>query len=117
MRAVLLISHGSRSPETKKEIVALVDRLRTRSGEIIEFAFLELEHPDIPQGVDLCAAQGVSELVILLNFLNSGRHVDQDIPFIVKSCQAKYPQIKFSITKPIGQHPKIDDLFLSLLST
>lgn len=116
MKAVLLISHGSRSPETKREVSSLVVRLRQRmTGGIVEFAFLELESPSIPEGIDLCVQKGADEIVVLLNFLNSGRHVDVDIPEIVRNAQAKHLPIKISITKPVGQHPKIEDLFFDLL--
>jgi sirohydrochlorin ferrochelatase len=116
MKAVLLISHGSRSAETKKEVMDLVGRLRQRrAADIVECAFLELEAPSIPEGIDLCVAQGAREVVVLLNFLNSGRHVDQDIPEIVRQAQVKHPTVKISVTRPVGQHPKIEDLFLDLL--
>ena len=116
MKAVLLISHGSRSAETKKEVVDLVERLRhRRAADIVDFAFLELESPSIPEGIDLCIQKGAGEVIVLLNFLNSGRHVDSDIPRIVDELRLKHPRVKISITKPVGQHPKIDDLFLDLL--
>ncbi len=116
MKAVLLISHGSRSPETKKEVADLVERLRLRrAADIVEFAFLELEEPSIPGGIDICVQKGAKEIVVLLNFLNSGRHVDQDVPRIVNEAGVKYPGVRISITKPVGQHPKIEDLFLDLL--
>ncbi len=116
MKAVLLISHGSRSPETKREVQDLVERLRRRRAvDIVEFAFLELEDPDIPGGIDICVKKGAEEIVVLLNFLNSGRHVDVDVPHIVEEAQARHPKVKMSITKPVGQHPRIEELFLDLL--
>ncbi len=116
MKAVLLISHGSRSSQTKKEISGLVERLRRLNvAEIIEFAFLELESPNIPDGIDLCVKKGATNVVVLLNFLNSGRHVDVDIPAIIADAKIKYPKINISITKPVGQHPGIEALFVDLL--
>src|SRR5258708_24361167 len=105
MKSVLLVSHGSRSPKTKEEISLLAGQLRQRlTGTIVEFAFLEIEAPNIPQGIELCVSQGAQTVVVALNFLNSGRHVDEDIPAIVAAAQKKYPDIKFSISKPVGQH-------------
>jgi len=127
--AVLLVSHGSRSPKTKKEISVLVNILRQRlpqelkechsreSGNpIVEFAFLEIESPGIPEGIDRCVSQGATVVVVALNFLNAGRHVDEDIPAIVLAAQKKYPQVKFAISKPIGQHAQIPDLFIDLIN-
>ncbi len=116
MRAVLFISHGSRSSKTKEEVVDLVQTLKFKTGiEIFEFAFLEIETPSIPQGLDLCVQKGASQVMVLLNFLNSGRHVNNDIPAIVREAQRKYPQVRFSISQPIGQHVKMADLFVDLI--
>ncbi len=117
MKAVLLVSHGSRSAKTKEEVLELISVLKSRSGvSIFECAFLELEHPGIPDGIDLCVNKGARDIVILLNFLNSGRHVNTDIPEIVKESAGRHPNVKLSITGPVGQHPKIADLFLDLLN-
>jgi len=116
MKAILLVSHGSRSPKTKEEISVLVNVLRQRMPQsIVEFAFLEIESPNIPEGVDICASQGATQIIVALNFLNAGRHVDEDIPVIVHAAQKKYPQIKFVITKSIGQHLQIPNLFIDLI--
>ncbi len=118
MKAVLLISHGSHSPKTKDEVIALIKRLKSLSRvEIFEYAFLEIESPSIPQGIDHCVRQGAREVIILLNFLNSGRHVNEDIPRIVSEAKQKYPNVKIKITPPVGQHPKIDELFVELINS
>ena len=116
-KAILLVSHGSRSPKTKEEIIVLVNSLSHRlSGIIVEYAFLEIESPSISEGIDNCVSKGATEVIVTLNFLNAGRHVDEDIPVIVRTAQEKYPHIKLSITKPIGQHPKISNLFIDLIN-
>ncbi len=116
MKAVLLVSHGSRSSKTKEEVVDLVQTLKLKTGvETVEFAFLEIEKPSIPEGIDLCVQKGANQVIVLLNFLNSGRHVDNDIPAIVKEAQRKYPQVHLSISQPIGQHAKIADLFVDFI--
>ena len=117
MKAVLLVSHGSRSPKTKEEITRLAAILRQRfPGVLVAYAFLEIESPSIPEGIDQCVAQGAQSVVVTLNFLNSGRHVDQDIPAIVQASEKKYPHIRFSISKPVGQHTQIPDLFVDLIN-
>ncbi len=116
MRAALLISHGSHSPKAKKEIIHLLQEIKARSGfEILEYAFLEIAKPTILQGIDRCVRQGADTITILLNFLNSGKHVDQDIPKLIKEARARYPDVNFRITPPIGQHRKIRELFLDFL--
>lgn len=116
MKSVLLVSHGSRISETKTEVARFVNVLKEKSGlPIFEYAFLEIESPSIPQGIDICVQKGATEVVILLNFLNAGRHVDLDIPRIVKEAREKYPGVKFTMTKPMGQQAEIVDLFLEMI--
>ncbi len=117
MKAALIISHGSHSPKTKIEVQALVASLRKVSPiPIWEYAFLEIESPNIPDGIKLCVEQGAHEITILLNFLNSGKHVDMDIPAIVGMEGKKYPQVKLKISPPVGQHPHITQLFMDILN-
>jgi sirohydrochlorin cobaltochelatase len=116
MKAVLIISHGSRSAKTKEEVRELIAKLKPlTSVALIECAFLELESPLIPQGIELCVSRGATEIIILLNFLNSGRHVDVDIPGIVEESRKKFPAVTITITQPVGQHEGIAKLFADML--
>ena len=116
MKAVLFISHGSRLAQTENEVRAFVDHLKSQSDiSIFEYAFLEIAEPSIPQGIDICVEQGATKIVILMNFLNTGKHVDKDIPRIVNEARAKHAEVQFHITKPIGQHDQISHLFLDLI--
>lgn len=116
MKAVVLVSHGSQSPMARAEVEELGRQLRQRlSGVIVEMAFLEIESPDIPTGIARCVQQGADEIVVLLNFLNSGQHAGVDIPKIVNEAKNKYPKVHFRLTKPIGQHERLIDLFLDLI--
>ncbi len=117
MKAVLLVSHGSRSSKTKEEVIELVKVLKFKTGvDVFEFAFLEIESPSIPEGLEICVQKGAKQIVVLLNFLNSGRHVNNDIPAIVQEAKAKYPDVEFSISQPVGQHERIADLFVDLIN-
>lgn len=118
MNAVLLISHGSQSPKTKIEIDELVSRLKSKSGvPIMHYAFLEIESPSIPEGIDQCVRDGAKNIVVLLNFLNAGRHVDEDIPRIIREARQKYPDTHIRLTPPVGRHPNIVDLFLEMMDS
>ena len=116
MKALLLITHGSRSPQSRDEVIALAAVLKERSQvKIVEYCFLDVDRPNIPEGIETCVAKGATHITILLNFLNSGNHVLLDVPGLVKEAQEKYPKLTFKITAPIGQHPQIPDLFLDLI--
>ena len=116
-KAVLLISHGSHSPRTKTEVRALIKQLQKKSPHtIFKYAFLEIASPSIPEGIDACIKDGAREVTVLLNFLNSGKHVNRDIPSIVKKARQQYPRVKFVLTSPVGQHPRIADLFTDIIN-
>lgn len=117
MKAVLLVSHGAYSSKSTQEVASLTVQLKSISGiEIFNYAFLEIEKPTIPEGIDLCIKQGATEVLVLLNFLNTGRHVASDIPSIVQSAQIKHPSVKISVSSPVGQHPQIKNLFIDLIN-
>jgi sirohydrochlorin ferrochelatase len=116
MNAVLLVSHGSRLPQTKKEVSQLVNQLKkNKKAQLYHYAFLEIVSPSIPEGIKYCVRKGAKKIVVLLNFLNSGRHVDQDIPEIIKNARQEYPHVRFQISKPVGQHKKIVQVFSTLI--
>lgn len=117
MKAVVLVSHGSRSSKTKAEIQGIIDELRQRGRvDIWGYAFLGIGHPNILDGIKECVQKGATEIVVLLNFLNSGKHVDADVPRMVDEARRKYPQIRFHITKPVGHHKQIVNLFSDMIN-
>ncbi len=115
-KAVLLVSHGSFSPQAKKEILMLVRNLRRASRSVIfKYAFLEINRPSIPAGIERCVKAGAKDVTILLNFLNSGVHVREDILRLVRGSKRRHPEVSFSMSPPIGVHNGIVPLFLDYL--
>lgn len=95
------------------EVKNLINQLKKRINfKIFEFCFLKMQAPPPLKAIDRCVKKGATEIIVLLNFLNSGRHVLKDIPYIIEAAQTKYPHVKFYLTKPIGQHPGLCDLFV-----
>lgn len=82
-----------------------------------DYVFLEIEQPSISEGIERCLEKGANEIVILLNFLNSGKHVDEDIPRIIREAKLKNPNARFYLSSPVGQHPKIKELFMDLFKS
>lgn len=116
MKALLLIAHGSRRKQSNNEVFALADKLRDHCAEqygIIQAGFLELEAPLIPEAIKKCVDNGAGSIVILPYFLNSGRHVTEDIPNIVKVAQANYPDIEIKIAAHIGASEMMLDLLIN----
>lgn len=114
-RAVLIVAHGSRRPESNAE----VRRLAGRVAEIlaadpdvvcVESAFLELAEPTIGEGIDRCVAAGAGEVVVLPYFLAAGRHVQHDIPREVRAKRAAYPQVRIVLAPHLGAHEALAGL-------
>jgi sirohydrochlorin ferrochelatase len=117
MKAVLLVSHGSRETKARAEIELLARDLKKKSGiSLVEPAFLEIESPDIPEGIRKCVDKGAGEIIVLLNFLNSGKHACADIPGIVNQARRSHPGVHFRITGPLGRHDALVALFLKLIN-
>ena len=115
MKALLLIAHGSRRQQSNDEVIKLTNKLRDNSAAeyaIIHASFLELADPSIPEGIKKCVDEGASSIVVLPYFLNSGRHVIEDIPNIVKDSQQNYPDIDIKIAAHLGASNMIMDLLI-----
>lgn len=116
MKALLLIAHGSRRKQSNDEVVMLADRLKQNCSEqynIIHAGFLELAEPLIPDGIKKCVDDGATSIVVLPYFLNSGRHVIEDIPQIVNDTKPLYPQIDIKIAPHLGASELMMDLLIS----
>lgn len=116
MNAILLISHGSRSPRIRQEILALVQQLKKKSGvPVVEPAFLQIGSPGIHRGIERCVNEGAAHIIVLLNFLHSGRHTGSDIPRIIAQARQKHPGVTFRVTSPIGRTEHLTELFLKMV--
>lgn len=116
MKALLLIAHGSRRKQSNDEVVILAERLKLNCSEqyeIIHAGFLELTETLIPDGIKKCVDDGATSIVVLPYFLNSGRHVVEDIPNIVNETKPLYPNINIKIAPHLGA----SDLMMELLIT
>lgn len=118
MKSLILIAHGSRLQQSNDEVRDLTEALRQQAGEgfdRVDCAFLELAEPDIPEAIDAAVAAGSDTIYLLPYFLNSGRHVAEDIPGIVADKRRQYPQLELIQTPILGAAPGILDLLLALI--
>lgn len=116
MKALLLIAHGSRRQQSNEEVIKLAEKLNDNSRaqySIIHAGFLELAAPLIPDGIKKCVDEGATSIVILPYFLNSGRHVIEDIPNIVTNAQNDYPDIDIKIAAHLGASDMMMDLLIN----
>jgi sirohydrochlorin ferrochelatase len=116
MKALLLVAHGSRRKQSNIEVILLAETLKKECKEnysIVHASFLELSVPLIPDGIKLCLDDGATSICVLPYFLNSGRHVFNDIPDIIEHVRASLPNVEINIAKHIGASPLMMDLLIT----
>jgi sirohydrochlorin ferrochelatase len=116
MKALLLIAHGSRRKQSNDEVYVLADKLKKNCAEqydIVHAGFLELADTLIPDGIRQCVDDGATSIVVLPYFLNSGRHVIEDIPTEVNETKPLYPEVDIRIAPHLGASDLMMDLLIS----
>ena len=115
MNSLLLVAHGSRREQSNEEVRLLAKKLKHRCAEqfpIIHAGFLELADPLIPDGLQKCIDDGASQITVLPYFLNTGRHVAEDIPGIVEEFKQNT-----SVDINIATHLGASEMMLDLLAS
>ncbi|MCU0937227.1 MAG: CbiX/SirB N-terminal domain-containing protein [Gammaproteobacteria bacterium] len=103
--ALVLVAHGSRRQASNDEVRDLTERLRSLAGAryaAIEMGFLELAEPPLARALDAAAATGAEEIVVVPYFLAAGRHVIDDVPTEIDACRARFPNVRFRVTRHLG---------------
>ena len=120
MKALLLVAHGSRRKQSNDEVILLAEKLKnncSRQYNIVNAAFLEVAEILIPDGIKQCVTEGATSIIVLPYFLNSGRHVVEDIPNIINECIGQYPGTNISLAPHLGASPLMMDLLISSADT
>ncbi|KAG2476596.1 MAG: Cobalamin (Vitamin B12) biosynthesis CbiX protein [Nitrosopumilales archaeon] len=108
---VLIIGHGSKDPNAQLSIKYVVDGLRSTYRNV-SHCFLEIEQPNILEGVLKCEKENPQVLVIVFYFLHEGAHVKRDIYEDLNPVLEKSKLNKVLITKHIGTDEKMIDLII-----
>lgn len=113
-RALLVIDHGSRRDGAGAALAALVAQLREIVGPAVyvEGAHMEFAAPTVADGFAQCVAAGATEIIVHPFMLASGSHVTRDIPGLVSAAAADHPGVRYTITDPLGPHPKLAEIVL-----
>ncbi|WP_248735492.1 sirohydrochlorin chelatase [Neobacillus rhizosphaerae] len=116
MKAILYISHGTRSAKGTEEVNVFIQRVKRRIDvPIQEISFLELNEPLIEEGFKRCVAKGATEITVVPLFLLAAGHIKQDIPRTLWSLQARYPAIQVNVMEPFGVQGGILDAVAELI--
>ncbi|TFH00738.1 MAG: sirohydrochlorin cobaltochelatase [Nitrosopumilus sp.] len=108
---VLIIGHGSKDLNAQMSINYVVDGLQENYRKVSR-CFLEIEQPNIFEGIKNCEKNNPEILVIVFYFLHEGAHVKTDINNDLKPALKKSNLKKVCITKHLGTDEKMIDLII-----
>ena len=108
---VLIIGHGSKDPNAQLSIKYVVDGLSSKYRNV-GHCFLEVEEPNIAQGIESCEKNNPEILVVVFYFLHEGAHVKRDIYEELNPALEKSSLKNVFITKHLGTDEKMIDLII-----
>jgi sirohydrochlorin ferrochelatase len=108
---VMVIGHGSKDPNAQRSLDYIVNELNG-SYRNVSRCWLEIEQPDIFEGIKKCEKDNPKVLIIVFYFLHEGAHVKTDINNDLIPALEKSSIEKAYITKHIGTDQKMIDLIL-----
>ena len=106
---ILIIGHGSMDPNAALSIQYVVNNLKSLYRNVTH-CFLEIEKPDIKQGISTAEKNSPKVLVIVFYFLHKGAHVKRDIYEDLDPALNESSIDKTVITKHIGADEMMADL-------
>jgi len=108
---IMVIGHGSKDPNAQMSLNYIVNGLND-SYRNVSRCWLEIEQPDIFEGIKKCEKDNPKVLVIVFYFLHEGAHVKTDINNDLIPALKNSNIGKSLITKHLGADQKMIDLIL-----
>ena len=109
--AVLILGHGSPVSKANNTLFEVAEAVRIKGGyDIVQPAFLQFEHPNFAEAVDIIVGMGAQQIIVHPYFLYMGAHVTKDLPFEIGTAKKKYPDIEFILAPHLGYHEKLVDI-------
>lgn len=108
---VMIIGHGSKDPNAQMSLNYIVNELKDLYRNVSR-CWLEIEQPDIVEGIKKCEKDNPKVLIIVFYFLHEGAHVKTDINNDLIPALENSKMKKTFITKHLGSDQKMIDLIL-----
>lgn len=114
--ALLALVHGSPTASANDEFLQVLEVIKTgHQFAYVQQGFLECNEPSIPEAIDLCAAAGVKNILVVPYFLHTGRHVVKDLPELLADGSMRHPGIELYLGDFLGRSPIITDILAERL--
>ncbi|MGB0855642.1 MAG: sirohydrochlorin chelatase, partial [Nitrosopumilus sp.] len=108
---VMIIGHGSKDVNAQISLNYIVNELEDHYRNVSR-CWLEIEQPDIFEGIKKCEIDNPKVLVIVFYFLHEGAHVKTDINNDLIPAIKNSKLEKTYITKHLGTDEKMIDLII-----
>ena len=108
---VMIIGHGSKDPNAQMSLNYIVNELKN-SYRNVSRCWLEIEQPDIFEGIKKCEKDNPKVLIIVFYFLHEGAHVKTDINNDLIPALKNSNMKNTYVTKHLGTDQKMIDLIL-----
>jgi sirohydrochlorin cobaltochelatase len=109
---LVIFAQGSQESRWRLPFKELAESLTKRHGaDKVRLAYMEFLHLSQADVVREAARDGKLHLRVSPLFSTAGAHVAEDIPRQIADAQGAFPQVKIELLKPIGEHPRVKELF------
>jgi precorrin-8X/cobalt-precorrin-8 methylmutase len=109
---ILLIGHGSSDKSARDAFIFTVNTLKPFYRNV-NFCFLELDKPDIKEGISNMILQNDPKIILLVPyFLHKGTHIKHDVIVDINAALGKYNFKNVFMTKHLGVDEKLVDVIV-----
>jgi len=106
---VVLIGHGSSDKNARDAFVHAVNAIKPRYRSV-HFCFLELDRPNIEEGIGRAVAESPKVILMMPYFLHRGAHIKTDVVKDVNAALEKYNFKNAYMSRHLGVDEKLVDL-------
>lgn len=106
--AIMICGHGSRSQAGCDELSDFVTKFREIMAPVpVEYGYLEFAQPIIRDGLDRLRERGITNVVAVPGMLFAAGHAKNDIPAVLNTYMAEYPEMNIQYGREFGLDPKM----------
>ena len=112
---VVLIGHGSSDKNAHDAFVYAANAIRPYY-RYVEFCFLELDRPNIEEGIGRAVARNPKVILIVPYFLHKGAHIKRDVIKDLNAALGKYKFENAFLGQHLGVNKKLVDIIIERAS-